>query len=89
MFSDHEQVWWIVPAGQRLRHAVTVRPGARPAGDTVPALCSATVKLPYETWPATKEPTSRRITERCAECEAQVADQQRRSKDLVISMWDS
>jgi hypothetical protein len=88
VFPDREQVWWIVPAGQRLRHAITDRPGARPAGDVVLALCSASVKLPYETWPASKEPASRRITERCPECEEEVADQQQRT-DLVISTWDS
>lgn len=89
MFSDHERVWWIVPAGQRLRHAITERPGARPAGDTVRALCSAEVKIPYETWPPSKEPASRRITEHCSECETEVADQQRQSADLVVSTWDS
>lgn len=89
MFPDHDHVWWIVPAGQRLRHAITVRPGARPAGDIVQALCSNPVKLPYETWPASKEPSSRRITDRCADCEEQVASQLQRSKDLVVSTWDS
>ncbi|GAB3299271.1 hypothetical protein [Parasphingorhabdus pacifica] len=89
VFHNHEQVWWIVPAGQRLRHAITVRPGARPAGDVVQALCDSPVKLPYGTWPASKEPNSRRITERCADCEVQVADEQQRSTDLVVSMWDS
>lgn len=89
MFSDRERVWWIVPAGQRLRHAITERPGARPAGDTVQALCSAAVKIPYETWPPTKEPASRSITERCGECEAQVAAHQREIADLVVTTWDS
>jgi hypothetical protein len=89
VFPDREHVWWIVPAGQRLRHAITERPGARPAGDVVHALCSAEVKIPYETWPASKEPVSRRITDRCAECESQVADHQQRSGDLVVSIWDS
>ncbi len=89
MFTDHDQVWWIVPAGQRLRHAITVRPGARPAGDAVRALCSAAVKIPHETWPASKEPNSRRITERCEECESAVADQLERDSDLVVSVWDS
>ncbi|WP_344686229.1 hypothetical protein [Saccharopolyspora taberi] len=86
---DREQVWWIVPPGQRIRHAVTDRPGARPAGDVVPALCSAAVKIPYETYPPSREPRSRAITERCPECERQVADQLRRSADLVVSVWDS
>jgi hypothetical protein len=89
VFPDREQVWWIVPAGMRLRHAITDRPGARPAGDTVHALCSAAVKLPHETWPASKEPVSRHITDRCPECERKVADQQRHIDNLVISTWDS
>lgn len=89
MFSDREHVWWIVPAGQRVRHAITERPGARPAGDVVHALCSSAVKLPAQTWPASKEPLSRRITERCPECELRVADQQQRTGDLVVTTWDS
>jgi hypothetical protein len=89
VFSDREQVWWIVPAGQRMRHAITDRPGSRPAGDIVQALCMADVKLPYETWPASREPVTRRITDRCPECETKVLDQQERVRNLVVSTWDS
>ena len=89
MFNDREQVWWIVPSGQRMRHAITERPGARPAGDVVQALCSAEVKIPYETWPATKEPTTRSITDRCPECESQVVSQQESGRNLVVTTWDS
>ena len=89
MFSDREQVWWIVPAGQRMRHAISERPGARPAGDTVRALCSASVKIPYETWPAEREPATRGITERCVDCQTEVARQQERSGDLVVTTWDN
>jgi hypothetical protein len=89
MFSDREHVWWIVPAGQRIRHAINERPGARPAGHAVRALCSDNVKLPSHTWPASKEPASRRITDRCPECESQVAHQQQHNGDLVVTTWDS
>ncbi|GAA3362402.1 MULTISPECIES: hypothetical protein [Saccharopolyspora] len=89
MFPDQEHVWWIVGAGKRVRHAITVRPGARPAGDPVQTLCDATIKLPHETWPATKEPSSRRITERCAECEQAVDEQLARDGDLVVTTWDA
>ncbi|WP_243789580.1 hypothetical protein [Saccharopolyspora gloriosae] len=89
MFPDQEHVWWIVGAGQRVRHAITVRPGARPAGDPVTALCATTIKLPHETWPATKEPSSRRITERCPECEQHVEEQLERDRDLLVTTWDA
>lgn len=86
---DRDRVWWIVPAGQRLRHAITARPGSRPAGDVVQALCCAEVKLPYETWPASKEPATRHITDLCPACEVEVLDQQQRTDNLVVSIWDS
>lgn len=89
MIVEHEQVWWIVPAGQRQRHAITDRPGARPAGDTVRALCTASVKLPYETWPTSKEPASLSISDRCEGCETVVTEHQQRGGELVISTWDS
>lgn len=89
MFSDREQVWWIVPAGKRVRHAIADRPGAKPAGASVQALCSASVKIPYETWPAEREPATRGITERCLDCQAQVSRQQERTRDLVVSTWDN
>lgn len=89
MFPDREQVWWIVGTGERVRHAITVRPGARPAGDPVPALCDSTIKLPHETWPATKVPSSRKITDRCPVCEQRVAEELERDIDLVITTWDS
>ncbi|MDR7301074.1 hypothetical protein [Haloactinomyces albus] len=89
MFLDREHVWWIVPAGQQLRHAITNHPGSRPAGDLVTALCSAMVKLPYETWPASREPASRRITARCPNCQTEVADRQETVEGLIVSTWDS
>lgn len=89
MVLDREQVWWIVPAGQQIRHAITRRPGSRPAGDLVNALCSAAVKLPYETWPTSKEPASRSVTARCAECEAEVAARRERDEELIVVNWDS
>ena len=88
MFSDHEQVWWIVPAGQRVRHAITQRPGSRPDGDVVTALCAEPVKLPYGTWPTSKEPASRKITERCAECTDALSGHPGRD-ELVVTVWDS
>jgi hypothetical protein len=89
VFFDREQVWWIVPPGQRQRHAISERPGARPGGDLVRALCAASVKIPYETWPATKEPASRSITDHCPACEQQVAEHRAHTEDLVVSTWDS
>lgn len=89
MFPDREHVWWIVGAGERVRHAITVRPGARPAGDPVRTLCEATIKLPHETWPATREPSSRKITERCPVCEQRVSERLDADVDLVITTWDS
>lgn len=88
MLIDREQVWWIVPAGHQMRHAITARPGSRPSGDAVPALCSASVKLPYETWPLSSEPASRNITHRCRLCEEQLAELQRSSEDLLVTTWD-
>ncbi|WP_295144397.1 hypothetical protein [Saccharopolyspora sp.] len=89
VFPDREHVWWIVGAGERVRHAITVRPGARPAGDPVVALCATTIKLPHETWPASKEPSSRRITERCPDCEQRVDEELARDDELMITNWDS
>lgn len=89
MFLGREQVWWIVPSGGQIRHAITNHPGSRPAGDLVTALCSAVVKLPYETWPASREPASRRVTARCSDCETQVTERQEQSEELVVSTWDS
>ncbi|CAM00619.1 hypothetical protein A8924_1692 [Saccharopolyspora erythraea NRRL 2338] len=89
MLSDRAQVWWIVPPGQRMRHAITESPGARPAGDRVPALCAAEVKIPYETWPASREPRSRAITDRCPECEQRVDERLELDADLVVRVWDS
>lgn len=88
MRFDRDKVWWIVPAGQQIRHAITEHPGSRPAGDLVNALCSASVKLPYDTWPMSKEPASRGITERCRECDAEVANRQQ-TAELRVATWDS
>ncbi len=88
MQFDRDKVWWIVPAGQQIRHAITEHPGSRPAGDLVDALCSTPVKLPYDTWPMSREPVSRGITRRCSECETEVASR-REHADLKVATWDS
>ncbi len=88
MFLDREQVWWIVPAGQQIRHAITQRPGSRPSGYLVTALCSMAVKLPHETWPTSREPTSRAVTTHCSGCESVVAEHRERNEELVVANWE-
>lgn len=88
MRFDRDKVWWIVPAGQQIRHAITEHPGSRPAGDLVDALCSTAVKLPYDTWPMSREPASRGITQRCADCTTELTNRQQ-TTDLEVATWDS
>lgn len=61
-------VFWIVPAAAAIRHGITEKPGAWPAGTAVPALCGKPVKIPCSSSPEMR-PRMQGITERCPECE--------------------
>lgn len=65
--EQHQEVFWIVGSNTGQRHAMTTRPGAVYAGQTIPALCGAEVKIPQPT-PSGRAPRSTNITARCAEC---------------------
>ncbi|WP_228047008.1 hypothetical protein [Saccharopolyspora montiporae] len=68
---DRVDVFWIVGAGFRIRHAMSTLPGAICAGDWEAALCATWLKIPTAT-PYGREPASTAITERCTECTAEV-----------------
>lgn len=89
MLFDGDQIWWIVPPGQQMRHAITEHPGAWPAGETVTALCSTPVKLPHDTWPLSREPASLGVTRRCSECAEELGARKRRDERIKVSNWDS
>ena len=61
-------VFWIVGAGQAVRHATTLRPGAVYAGQRIPSLCEGQVKVPQPT-PLGRDPVTKAITGKCADCE--------------------
>lgn len=61
-------VFWIVPAAAAIRHGITEKPGAWPAGTLVSALCGKPVKIPCSSSPAMR-PRMQGITERCPDCE--------------------
>ncbi len=67
VFAEQEDVFWIVGAGADRRHAMTMRPGAVYAGQTVTAMCGTAVKIPQPT-PSGREPRSAHVTERCPDC---------------------
>lgn len=71
VFHDERQdVFWIVGMGTDRRHAMTMRPGAVYAGQSVVALCGTTLKIPQPT-PSGRPPRSKHVTEKCVECEEQ------------------
>ncbi len=84
--SDYPQigpdVFWMVGMGMKTRHATEIRPGAYPAGEWIPTLCGVWIRVPCGT-PHEQEPPSKRITERCPNCEEQV-----RALDLSSTVWD-
>ncbi|GAB2760791.1 hypothetical protein GCM10027174_41610 [Salinifilum aidingensis] len=67
VFAEQEDVFWIVGAGADRRHAVTTRPGAVYAGQTVTAMCGTAVKIPQPT-PSGRVPRSAHVTEWCTDC---------------------
>jgi hypothetical protein len=75
-------VFWIVPPGAKVRHGITDKPGAWPAGTLVTALCELPVKIPFAT-PASMTPRTWSVTERCADC---AAEYQRRGCPSTV--WD-
>jgi hypothetical protein len=60
-------VFWIVPPAASVRHGITDKPGAWPAGTFVSALCGRQVKIPVPS-SADARPKSASITEQCPEC---------------------
>jgi hypothetical protein len=68
---SHEQLqdlFWIVGAGQAVRHATTLRPGAVYAGQSIRSRCDGQMKVPHPT-PLGREPETKRVTGKCADCE--------------------
>lgn len=66
----HEQLhdlFWIVGLNAERRHATTLRPGAVYAGQSVPSLCRAWLKIPQPT-PSGREPGSKSVQALCEEC---------------------
>jgi hypothetical protein len=60
-------VFWIVPPAASVRHGITDKPGAWPAGTAVTALCGLAVKIPVAS-SADSAPKTKSITEQCPEC---------------------
>ncbi|MBE9374759.1 hypothetical protein IQ251_09905 [Saccharopolyspora sp. HNM0983] len=81
MFHD-EDLFWIVGLGTDRRHATTIRPGAVYAGQWVPALCSAQLKIPQPT-PSGREPGSTSVRTLCEDCL-----QQAQNGDYTEVSWD-
>lgn len=77
------RVFWLVGAGLKVRHAVSVHPGALPHGEFVPAACERWIKLPFST-PYDRVPASKAIRVRCDACVAAIAP-----RGLVEVTWDS
>ncbi|MHA6802556.1 hypothetical protein [Salinifilum ghardaiensis] len=80
--DDFSDVFWIVGAGARIRHAMRTLPGAVFAGESVTTLCGSSVKVPMST-PAGRTPASAHVTDRCPPCAA-TAEAER----LVGHVWD-
>ncbi|MBA8827036.1 hypothetical protein FHX42_004420 [Saccharopolyspora lacisalsi] len=76
-------VWWVVPAGQSLRHATRQEPGAQMDGGPLAVLCGAEAKVPFTT-PAGTTPRSVGVWHRCRDCEAVELSSELRHHD-----WDS
>lgn len=66
-FNGRNDVFWIVGPGTELRHATTVLPGARPAGDWIPVLCQRWIRVPFPTV-AGRVPATASILEQCPLC---------------------
>ncbi|MFC7344677.1 hypothetical protein [Saccharopolyspora griseoalba] len=66
--EELQDLFWIVGAGQTVRHATTRRPGAVYAGQRIQALCDGQMKVPQPT-PLGREPLTKSITGKCADCE--------------------
>ena len=64
---EAQDVFWVVGAGFKIRHAMAVLPGSTFAGDWVISLCDLWIKIPTST-PYGQEPSSKQITERCPRC---------------------
>ncbi|MEV0053914.1 hypothetical protein AB0H34_25870 [Saccharopolyspora shandongensis] len=83
VFRDERQgVFWIVGMGLPLRHATIFRPGAVYAGQSIPALCGASLKVPQPT-PSGREPNSKPVTDKCQECSREAAE-----GDFAETTWD-
>ncbi|MER7015392.1 hypothetical protein ABT324_28495 [Saccharopolyspora sp. NPDC000359] len=65
--GEQQDVFWIVGMGLTQRHAITMRPGAVYAGQSVPALCGAELKIPQPT-PIGRDPRSKAVTDKCPTC---------------------
>lgn len=76
-------VCWIVPPMARLRHGITEKPGAWPAGTLVTALCGDQVKIPLSTPFGSGQPKTKSITERCPGCVAEYE-----SRGCPSTVWD-
>ncbi|GAA2332750.1 hypothetical protein GCM10009854_05090 [Saccharopolyspora halophila] len=79
---ESTDVFWIVGAGFRVRHAMFALPGSVYTGAWVPALCEMWLLIPSAT-PFGQVPVTAKYTEQCAECELIVADRGHRGH-----VWD-
>lgn len=64
-------VYWVVSPMACLRHGITERPGAWPAGTVVTALCGDRVKIPWGTPFGCGSPQTMSVTEQCPGCVAE------------------
>ncbi|MFC7343137.1 hypothetical protein [Saccharopolyspora griseoalba] len=69
---ESTDVFWIVGAGFRARHAMTALPGSVYSGAWVPALCEMWLLIPSAT-PYGQVPVTAKYTERCPDCANLVA----------------
>lgn len=65
--EELEDLFWIVGLGADRRHATTIRPGAVYAGQLVPSLCRAWLKIPQPT-PSGRDPGSKSVRTLCEDC---------------------
>lgn len=60
--------YWIVPPGEKVRHATMLRPGAWIQGGEITVLCGRAMKAPYAT-PYGRKPRTAEVTGRCEDCQ--------------------
>ncbi len=81
--DDRTTVYWIVPSGAVIRHAITKRPGTVINGERTTALCDAEIKIPFPTL-AYRMPKGALVSQRCPGCQVAVDDYAR----TIQVVWD-